>query len=80
MSSGETRVSVVWHGDLVRRRRSARGGVTRGVLKSSEVSFVVVVPVSGETTRVSPDVEKRKVMATRVFLVVEVQTRVFRLV
>ncbi|KAL0658142.1 hypothetical protein Bca4012_078727 [Brassica carinata] len=38
---------------------------------SSEVSFVVVVPVSGETTRVSPDVEKRKVMATRVFLVVE---------
>ena len=32
MSSGETRVSVVWHGGLVRRRRSGRGGVTRGVL------------------------------------------------
>ncbi|KAF3597586.1 hypothetical protein DY000_02026298 [Brassica cretica] len=32
MSSGETRVSVIWHDGLVRRRRSGRGGVTRGVL------------------------------------------------
>ena len=32
MGSGETRVSVVWHGGLVRRRWSGWGRVMRGVL------------------------------------------------
>ncbi|CAF2140915.1 unnamed protein product [Brassica rapa] len=32
MSSGEMRVLVVLHGGSVRRRRSGRGGETRGVL------------------------------------------------
>ncbi|KAG5410485.1 hypothetical protein IGI04_006804 [Brassica rapa subsp. trilocularis] len=41
-SSGETRVSVIRYGGLVRRRRSGRGGAMRGAMTvriSTRVSF-----------------------------------------
>ncbi|CAF2277334.1 hypothetical protein YC2023_046199 [Brassica napus] len=45
MSSGETRISVVWQGGLVRRRRSGRGGVTRSVLKVKISTRVLLQPL-----------------------------------
>ncbi|KAL0705815.1 hypothetical protein Bca4012_072240 [Brassica carinata] len=51
MSSGETRVSVIRYGGLVRRRRSGRGGATRGALTVKISARVPLQPPRRTRTR-----------------------------
>ncbi|KAF3588588.1 hypothetical protein F2Q69_00028677 [Brassica cretica] len=51
MSSGETRVSVIRYGGLVRRRRSGRGGAMRGALTVKISTRVPLQPPRRTRTR-----------------------------